>query len=206
VAYSVLEFQQQPAGMQPTSYVWNVANPGTPEATLAPPVQLVTLAFNHKDQNLIGAGQYNGQMTFFDLRKGPAPVDTSPVEHSHHSPLYDFAWTQSKGGSELMTTSTDGSVLWWDLRKLGEPLEQLTLREKGGGEAVLGGLCLEYSAAAGPTKFMVGTQQGTILAGNRKAKQPADRITSSYAGGCVRSGEGDVRGDCRADALQVVDS
>ena len=182
VAYSVLEFQRQLPGMPATSYVWNVANPSAPEASLAAPVPLVTLGFNLKDHNLIGAGQYNGQVTFFDLRKGAAPVDASPVQHSHHAPLHDFAWTQSKAGSELMSTSTDGSVAWWDLRKLGEPLERLTLRERGG-EAVLGGMCLEYSPPVGPTKFMVGTDQGTILAGNRKAKQPADRITASYTGG-----------------------
>ena len=26
--------------------------------------------------------------------------------------------------------STDGQVLWWDTRRLGQPLEDLTLREK----------------------------------------------------------------------------
>ena len=190
VAYSVLEFQRQPAGMPASSHVWDVANPNAPEATLAAPVPLVTLAFNLKDHNLVGGGQYNGQLTFFDLRKGPAPVDSSPVEHSHRDAVHDFAWTQSKTGSELMSTSTDGSVLWWDLRRLGEPLEALTLRERGGGEAaaVLGGMCVEYSPQAGPTKFMVGTEQGTILAGNRKAKNPQDRITGSYTGGLAVSG------------------
>lgn len=185
VAYSILEFQRQPAGMPATSHVWDISSPGAPEATLAAPVPLVTLAYNLKDHNLVGAGQYNGQVTFFDLRKGPTPVDATLVEHSHRDAVHDFAWTQSKTGSELMSTSTDGSVLWWDLRKLGgEPLESLTLRERGAGEggAVLGGMVTEYSPQAGPTKFMVGTEQGAILSGNRKAKNPGDRITGSYTG------------------------
>ncbi|KAL4452039.1 hypothetical protein ABPG75_007701 [Micractinium tetrahymenae] len=185
VAYSVLEFQRQPAGMPSTSHVWDVANPGAPEAALAAPSPLVTLGFNLKDQNLVGGGQYNGQFTFFDLRKGPSPVEATPVEHSHRDAVRSFAWTQSKTGSELMSASTDGSVLWWDLRRLGgEPLESLTLRERGAGEAgaVLGGTVVEYSPQAGPTKFMVGTEQGAVLAGNRKAKNPADRITAAYAG------------------------
>ena len=184
VAYSVLEFQRQPEGMPAHSYVWDVASPGEPDATLAPPSPLVALAYNLKDSNLLGAGQYNGQVTFFDLRKGSAPVDATPVGVSHRDPVHDFAWTQSKTGSELMSASTDGSVLWWDLRRLGEPLESLVLREKGG-EAVLGGTVLEYSPAAGPTKFMVGTEQGTILAGNRKTKNPADRVTGMFTGECV---------------------
>ncbi len=196
VAYSILQFQGQPAGMPSTSHVWDVASLGAPEAALAAPSPLVTLAFNLKDHHLVGGGQYNGQLTFFDLRKGPAPVDATPVAHSHRDAVRSFAWTQSKTGTELMSTSTDGSVLWWDLRRLGgEPLEALTLRERGGGEGggVLGGTVVEYCPQAGPTKFMVGTEQGAVLAGNRKAKNPGDRITGAYTGGSSWGWAGDGR-------------
>ena len=54
-------------------------------------------------------------------------------------PVYDFAWLQSKTGTECMSVSTDGSVLWWDIRKLGEPTETLTLKERGS-ETVLGAM------------------------------------------------------------------
>lgn len=57
-----------------------------------------------------------------------------------------------------MTVSTDGSVLWWDIRRLSEPVESMPLREKGS-ETSLGGVVLEYDPAAGPTNFMVGTEQ-----------------------------------------------
>ncbi|GAB4819199.1 hypothetical protein N2152v2_006245 [Parachlorella kessleri] len=181
VAYSVLEFQRQPDSMPAHSYVWDVSNPNTPEATLAPQIPLVSVNYNLKDQNLIGGGQYNGQFSYFDLRKGASPVDSTPVEHSHRDPVHDFAWTQSKTGTELMSCSTDGSVLWWDLRKMAEPLESLVLKEKGG-DAVLGGVTVEYSPQAGPTKFMLGTEQGIILSGNRKAKNPQDRIVASFPG------------------------
>lgn len=181
VAHSILEFQQQPETMPPHSYVWDINNPSTPEVTLAPQVPLVSLAYNLKDSNVLGGGQYNGQFVFFDVRKGITAVDATPVAHSHRDPVHDFRWTQSKAGTELMSTSTDGLVLWWDLRRLSEPLESLVLKERGG-EVVLGGMSIEYSAVAGPTKFMIGSEQGTILAGNRKAKQPGDRITGAYAG------------------------
>lgn len=55
------------------------------------------------------------------------------------------------------------------------------LKEKGG-DQVLAGVTVEYSPQAGPTKFMVGTEQGVILSGNRKAKNPQDRIVASYPG------------------------
>ncbi len=57
-----------------------------------------------------------------------------------------------------MTVSTDGSVMWWDIRRLSEPVESMPLKEKGS-ETSLGGVVLEYDPAAGPTNFMVGTEQ-----------------------------------------------
>jgi dynein intermediate chain 2 len=182
VAYGIMEFQKHTEGTPTDSYIWNATNPSKPEATLSPLSALTVLNYNNKDHNLIGAGQLSGQITLFDLRKGPAPVEATRADRTHRTPVYDFAWTQSKASTELMSTSIDGSVLWWDLRKLGEPLEELALAVEKGGEASLGGMCLEYSPAAGATKFMVGTEQGLIVAGNRKAKTPADRITTTYSG------------------------
>jgi dynein intermediate chain 2 len=60
-------------------------------------------------------------------------------------------------------------VLWWDIRKLAECVESMPLREKGS-ETSLGGVILEYDPAAGPTNFMVGTEQGHVFSCNRKAK------------------------------------
>jgi hypothetical protein len=70
-------------------------------------------------------------------------VDVSPIDLSHTEPIYDFAWLQSKTGSEVMTVSSEGLVLWWDIRMFGEYtaklaldknqeiIESLPLREKG---------------------------------------------------------------------------
>ena len=175
VAYSILSFQQQPAGMPLQSYVWDVNNPNEPEFTMQPTSQICCTKFNMKDANLVGAGQYNGQMAYFDMRKGTSPVESTPIDISHRDPIYDFAWLQSKTGTECMSVSTDGSVLWWDIRKLSESVEQMPLKEKGS-ENMLGGVVLEYDTNAGPTNFMVGTEQGSIFSCNRKAKNPADRV------------------------------
>lgn len=43
-------------------------------------------------------------------------------------PVYDFAWLQSKTGSEAITVSTDGYAYCWDIRKLGEAMDELPLR------------------------------------------------------------------------------
>lgn len=83
VCYSVLGFQQQPPGMALGSCVFDVASPNAPDCELLGVSQLVVAKYNYKDSNLIGAGQYNGQFAVFDTRKGPAPVETTPIDISH---------------------------------------------------------------------------------------------------------------------------
>ena len=68
-----------------SSYIWDVNNPNTPEFELKPFSALTCANYNIKDVNIIGAGQYNGQVCYFDIRKGNAPVESSRVEHSHRS-------------------------------------------------------------------------------------------------------------------------
>ncbi|KAG2445864.1 hypothetical protein HXX76_000468 [Chlamydomonas incerta] len=181
VAYSILQFQQQPAGMPLSSYIWDVNNPNTPEYEMVPTSQICCAKFNLKDNNLVGAGQYNGQLAYFDVRKGNGPVEATPIDISHRDPIYDFAWLQSKTGTECMTVSTDGNVLWWDLRKMNECVENMPLKEKNS-ETTVGGVCLEYDTNAGPTNFMVGTEQGQIFSCNRKAKNPVDRVKYVLSG------------------------
>lgn len=83
VSYSILGFQQQPPSMPLSSYVFDAASPNAPEAELAGMSQLVAARYNLKDANLIGAGQYNGQFAVFDVRKGAAPVEATPMDICH---------------------------------------------------------------------------------------------------------------------------
>lgn len=55
-------------------------------------------------------------------------------------------------------------MMWWDTRRLGEPTDtlQLATDSKGGG-MVLGGSSMEYNQEAGPTKYLIGTEQGIVL-------------------------------------------
>ena len=55
-------------------------------------------------------------------------------------------WVQSKTGSEFFSASSDGQVLWWDYRKLQDPIEMLVLdpEKKGDIKNALGAMALEY--------------------------------------------------------------
>jgi dynein intermediate chain 2 len=179
VSYAQLRFQQMPPNMPKKSYIWNLNNPNFPEKTLEGQSPLCTMAFNHKNFDIVVAGQYNGALSFYDLRKGHSsgvvkPIDTTVLEKSHHDPVYGTSWfTPSKQGNECVSTSTDGRLIWWDMRKPGEPVEVLMLTDSvatkdGPPPKILGGTCLDYNADAAPMKYMVGTEQGYIIQAQRR--------------------------------------
>lgn len=180
VSYAMLRFQQMPPRMPLNSYIWNLNNPNSPEKTLSPPSALCTMVFNHKNSDIIVGGSYNGSLSFFDQRKGTSsgvikPVETTLLEKSHHDPVYDVYWlTVGKSGTECVSTSTDGRILWWDMKKLGDgPVDELVLSEvfqvnDQPVPKILGGTALEYNQDAGPLKYLIGTEQGYILQANKR--------------------------------------
>uniref|UniRef100_A0A8K9X0J5 Dynein, axonemal, intermediate chain 2b n=1 Tax=Oncorhynchus mykiss TaxID=8022 RepID=A0A8K9X0J5_ONCMY len=184
VAYSSLGFQNISPDMSYDSYIWDIENPNKPEMTLKPVSLLVCLEYNPKDSHILVGGSYNGQIAYWDTRKGSQPVEMSTIEHSHRDPVYKVIWLQSKTGTDTFSASTDGQVLWWDIRKMSEPTERLVLdpNKKGNLDNALGAISLELDYHFVPTKFMVGTEQGLVVSCNRKAKTPAEKIVCTYSG------------------------
>lgn len=133
---------------------------------------------------LVG-GSYNGLLCFYDLRTNPNKVkNMTSVEKSHQDPVYDVFWLKSsKTGTECCSTSTDGRILWWDLRKHEEPTDSFMLTEAAAtgikqdidnkNQGVFGGTCLEANPEQ-PTKYLVGTEQGVILSANKRPKKPVE--------------------------------
>ena len=188
VAYSVLNFQDprfidDKTALPMSAYIWDSANPNTPEMELLPSSPLVCLKYNPKFPDQLVGGSYNGLVTFFDTRKGNKPIETSVIENSHHDPVYDIHWVSSKEGKLCVSVSTDGQMLWWDTRRLGEPLETLQLSTGKSAVApefadvVLGGSSLEYNSEAGATKFLVGTEQGVVMGVNTRNKKQNNGVT-----------------------------
>lgn len=92
------------------------------------------------------------------------PTDTTLLEKSHHDPVYDIYWlTVGKTGTECVSTSTDGRLLWWDMKKLGDgPVDEIVLSEQfnigdKGTTRILGGTSLEYHSEY-PVKYLIGTE------------------------------------------------
>ncbi|NXR75128.1 DNAI2 protein, partial [Pycnonotus jocosus] len=181
VAYCSLDFQDSRKDMNSDSYVWDLEKPYTPELTLKPSSPVVTLEYNSKDWYHMLGGCYNGQIVYWDTRKGGLPVEMTPVEFSHRDPVYGACWLPSRTGTECLSGSTDGQVLWWDIRKLSQPSEKLILditREDQLNKA-LGAISLDFAPVL-PTKFLVGTEQGIIVSCNRDAKTPPEKIANIF--------------------------
>ncbi|CAF0850563.1 unnamed protein product [Adineta steineri] len=183
VSYCNLEFQSASNDAYIDSYIWDIENPTKPDFYLKPISPLVCVEFNPKDAHQLVGGCYNGQVCIFDTRKGSTAVEQSLIENSHRDPAYKTIWLQSKSGTEFFSASTDGKVLWWDTKKLSEPVDTLILdiEKKGRLENALGAMTLEYEPTI-PTKFMVGTEQGRIISCNRKGKNDAEKIGTVFPG------------------------
>ncbi len=188
VSYSILNFQDPRFAnvrIPSQSYIWDILNPNTPDAELTPPSPLCCLRFNPKNTDSLIGGSYNGLITFYDLRRSSSgtskdilPFSSSIIEKSHHDPVYDVFWINSKTGNQCVSVSTDGQMLWWDTRRLSEPTDSLLLCTdvKANGQ-ILGGSSLEYNSEAGPSKYLVGTEQGVVLMVNLKNRKQNNGIT-----------------------------
>lgn len=190
VSYSNLNFQDSrySSRIPQQSYIWDINNPNTPDAELLPPSPLCCLRYNPKNPESLVGGSYNGLITFYDLRRSGTgssgglkevlPISSSLIDKSHHDPVYDVFWINSKTGNQCASVSTDGQILWWDTKKLSEPTDSLQLCTdiKTNGQ-ILGGSSLEYNADAGFTKYLVGTEQGVVLLINLKNRKQNNGIT-----------------------------
>ncbi|XP_064251688.1 dynein axonemal intermediate chain 2 [Passer domesticus] len=181
VAYCSLDFQDSRKDLSFDSYIWDLEKPYTPELTLKPSSPVVTLEYNSKDWHHVLGGCYNGQIVYWDTRKGGLPMEMTPVEFSHRDPVYGACWLPSRTGTECFSGSTDGQVLWWDIRKMSQPSERLVLdiTRQDQLKQALGAISLDFAPIL-PTKFLVGTEQGIIISCNRDAKTPPEKIANIF--------------------------
>ncbi|XP_077353266.1 dynein axonemal intermediate chain 2-like isoform X2 [Festucalex cinctus] len=179
-AYSCLELHKVPADLSKDSYTWDIENPNQPLTILKPTSQLICLAYNPQDLHCLISGCFNGQIVLWDERVGQHSVGLSTSEHSHMDPVYKIKWLQS---SEAFSASTDGQILWWDIRNLSEPTDRLILdlSRQDNLDNALRAVSLEYNVTM-PDTFLVGTEQGAVVYCNRAAETPAEKIVYTYDG------------------------
>lgn len=174
-SYSNLHFQRMTDDMPMASFIWDISERNVPLTELRTGSPMICCQYNHKNVDLLVGGCYSGVLNYYDLRKGPAPIGKSPVEETHYDPVYDVVWLQSKTGTECASVSSDGQLLFWDVRDMSQPMDSCVLTD-GNKEnpKTLGGVSLEWMQEAGPTKYLIGTEHGIVLAANKKPKKAVE--------------------------------
>lgn len=194
------------------SCVWDIGYSQTPILNLESKSQFIQLEYNRKDDFIIAGGRADGIVSLFDTRVGGKAQSNSEMEHSHKDCVTSLQWIQSKSNTEFFTGAGDGGMLWWDTRSMAAPYEKFILeigastRQDENASAaptqdenetdnnlrvdryVVGCTVLEYIQSM-PSRFSVGTQNGTIIIGNKRGTLFGDRfpLTINCFSGPVRS-------------------
>lgn len=179
ISHCNLNFQDDSGNEFRQSYIWEIENPNAPLLALDPPSSCLCLEYNQKDPTSLVGGLFSGQVAAWDTRHGSSPVAASDREVGHRDAVASVLWINSKSGSEFFSGSSDDQVIWWDTRKLQEPIERLLMDPIRTDDQVLdrsfGVSVLEYETTI-PTRFMCGTEQGMLFSCNRKGKSPNEKI------------------------------
>ena len=164
------------------AFIWDLENANQPERTLMPPCPVLDLQYNPKDANVLAGGLMNGNVATWDTRSSNAgPALTSPPHVAHRDLVRNVIFINSKSGMEFFSGGPDGVCKWWDMRMFDAPTDEMIIdvvkfsfdvpsMEKSNGISAM-----EYEGTI-PTRFMVGTENGFVINGNRKGKSPIDKL------------------------------
>ncbi|XP_028039027.1 dynein intermediate chain 3, ciliary isoform X1 [Bombyx mandarina] len=167
------------------SYIWDIENANAPELVIKPPQPLLDLQYNPRDQHILVGGMMNGQVGWWDVRKGGDPAGLCLPHVAHRDIVRNVLFINSKIGAEFFSSSPDGVVKWWDTRNMSEPTDSMIIdivksaTDTQNIDNAIGISALEYEPTI-PTRFMVGTETGLVIGGNRKGKNPLEKLPSKY--------------------------
>ncbi|XP_072936986.1 dynein axonemal intermediate chain 2-like [Epargyreus clarus] len=166
-------------------YLWDVENANSPEVIFTPPCAVLDLQFNPRDHATLAGGLLSGQVGVWDRRRGGAPTVTCPPHVAHRELVRNVLFINSKSGQEFFSGGPDGACKWWDIRNMSEPTDEMIIDVVKSSfdvqsMATANGIStLEYEPTI-PTRFMVGTENGYIISGNRKGKTPMEKLPAKY--------------------------
>ena len=171
--------------------IWNVENANSALMNLTPPCPMLDLQYNPREISLLAGALASGQVCAFDVRTQTLPTLTSPEHQAHRDVVSRVLFINAKSGMEFFSAGTDGGVKWWDLRNISEPTEELCVdmvkpNELPSMARAKGASALEFEPTI-PTRFMVGTEDGEVILGNRKGKTIAEKLPGKVCLSCFNS-------------------
>jgi dynein intermediate chain len=113
-------------------YVWSAACPTCPEFRFQASSPVLCARFHDEEPRLVIGGCYTGQILLWDMRAKALPVQrTSLSGKGHKHPVYSMC--VSTAPADLVTISTDGTLCHWDIARLNDPTNVVSLSTVAGG-------------------------------------------------------------------------
>jgi len=150
---------------------WSIRNPQHPEKVLRTSQPVTALDFSRRSPTLLALGLYNGDVDVYDVRRendwGKPVQSSGGMDGGHTDPVWQVRWIL-KGQERietLVSISTDGRVLEWNLKK-GLVVTALMVLKRGGvGEGWISrqaaGLGFDF-VPGDSTTYVVGTEEGMV--------------------------------------------
>lgn len=167
------------------SYVWHIERNLEPNYKVNTKSPLLDLHFSPRETGILAGGLLSGQVAVWDMRV-KEPVNSCPPHEAHRDLVRNVLFINSKSGKEFFSGGPDGVCKWWDMRNLSHPFEQMIMHycqsstETHKMENANGISVMEYEWSI-PTRFMVGTENGLVLCGNRKGKTSTEMIPTKVS-------------------------
>ena len=152
---------------------WSLRNPDFPEKILRTPHAVTCLDFSKQTPSLLAVGLLSGDVLVYDMRRQREgdwghPVESSMnIEGGHNDPVWQLTWVL-KGSDRLETLvsiSTDGNILEWNLKKGMIMSTLMQLKRNGVGDGWItrkaAGLCFDF-LPSDPSSYVACTEDGNV--------------------------------------------
>ncbi|KAI5729644.1 hypothetical protein M8J76_004893 [Diaphorina citri] len=159
------------------SYLWDIEISSRPLLTLVLTSAATCIECQDEQSDLLISGHLSGGLALWDVRVGPCPVAQTEPQYDHPEIVTCVQWTLDEGGHEVFSGGSEGSIRWWDTRYLTEPLEVVItdVNPEPMYCRALGVTALEVNTEE-PHKYLVGTQSGHVMYGDRMTEFPSERL------------------------------
>lgn len=176
VGYGEYGFTNQKSGM---ACCWSIKNPEYPERVYKTSSGITALDFSLQNPNLLAVGMYNGTIAVYNVRFSSqlAILDSNETPSNHLGPVWEIKWIEREyhAGEErsenIITSSTDGKVTQWMIRKGFESVDLMKLKRIG------------KKTTPEQKDAQAQNQQGEGDAGKAGQKMRGEAFISRFAGG-----------------------
>ncbi|VDO06529.1 unnamed protein product [Rodentolepis nana] len=169
--------------------LWNLKHrQSAPEYTFIYQVDITAAILTEFHPSTVIGGTKGGQILLWDTRSNRrTPVQKTHLAGSgaaHVEAICGLGVTGSRSANQLVSVSSEGRMCSWSLDMLGAPVETIDLGPPvttGTGSMTSGGgikrstnpitpTCLAFLPGVDSSRFLIGSQDGTVYAGSRNVK------------------------------------